>query len=901
MANRVNVEISANTTGYKNAIDEAKQANAQFQSSIEKIDVRKLNREYRETQKSVRGLALQLAQMEKAGKINTAPYRQLQRELMKAKQEAAELLDVVSDNEKMVRALSSDTLNLDTFKEGVTLFRDMGTALATLGIESEGLESVITKIAQIQGVANAAISISNALNKDSIIMQRIKIMQEAALSRAIDAETAATGKATVAQRIYNAVAKANPYVLLATGLIAVGAAIAGYIAWTNKATAEDEKHKKQLEEAAKAQESYNKTMSQSFGNLMGKYAGLRAQWRQLSSEHQKNQWIKNNKSEFEQLGLKVNNVADAENIFDQNTSKVVEGFKKRAEAAAVSARMVELYTKQLELENQYLSYYQGIRKQAGDEVKGFVPTQQDPNGRTYNNGELTYNTRSGKYEYTAKGAEKANDELLKTDKTLQNINNDYKEVGKQIDTNVNKLTKLSSATGKVNNSTTTSTSPKNETKPLTDSLADYEKQLSDLQKARKDGLLPDMDTTTYIKKIEDLKKQIEDKKIELGIELPKTELEEIDEKINTLKANQLRVETRLDPAQYQAELKRLENEKHELKVQIGLEVEPSAFDKLKKTIEDKLKEYDIPLPTNITVNAEPSKLDKLQKELEQYTYIQMHSDLSDEDLAIIRDKIKSLKEEIQNEEIEITGVVPNIPLQQKEEEKSELVSKQNKIINDNGGIPEPNTAAYAELLSIFEQIRDVEKEITELQDPQAAILEKQTKATQQRAQALQGIGGAVSGLGNAIAQLGDKEDKGVQVAALIAQAIGSVLAGAGTAIAQSASMGPWAWLAFSVTALATAATTIAQIKNLGASAKGYAQGGIIGGNSFFGDQLLVRANSGEGIINERQQKRLYDIANGVVKPNNTQNQFGLSSIAVEGTELLLVINNTLKEQGKNPL
>ena len=46
MANRVNIEISANTKGYKNAIDEAKQANVQFQSSLDKIDVKKLNREY---------------------------------------------------------------------------------------------------------------------------------------------------------------------------------------------------------------------------------------------------------------------------------------------------------------------------------------------------------------------------------------------------------------------------------------------------------------------------------------------------------------------------------------------------------------------------------------------------------------------------------------------------------------------------------------------------------------------------------------------------------------------------------------------------------------------------------------------------------------------------------------
>lgn len=896
MANRVNVEISANTSGYKNAIDEARGANRQFQSSIEEIDIKGLNREFRESGKGARGLALELNRLERAGKVDTAQYRQLQRELVRATKDAAELTDVVNDTNAKIRMLSSDTLNLDTFKEGVGIFRDIASAATAFGVESAGIEATITKLAQIQTAANAAISISNALNKDGLLIGRIKLMQDAALAKAIDMEAAATGRATIAQKLFNAVAKANPYVLLISGLVAVGGAIAAYMHFTKQATQEDERRQKELEELKKTQENYNKTMSQSFGNLMGKYAGLRAQWRQLATEHEKIQWIKNNKSEFEQLGLKVNTVADAENTFEKNTATVVDGFKKRAEAAAVAARMVELYGKQLELENQYFQYYQQIKKQAGDVDRSTSHTL-DANGRTYNNGESTYNARTGQYEYTAKGAEKANDELSKTDKTLQNIKNDYKEVGKEIDRHTGKLNNLATATGKVNNTTPTSTQPKDKNKPLADSLADYEKQLSDLQKARKDGLLPNMDTDTYIKQIEDLKKKIEDKKIELGIELPKTELEQIDDKIKQLDANQLRVETRLDPQQYRAERKKLEDEKFEIKVKAGFEVEPSEFDKLKTAIETKLKEYTISLPFEI--EAEPSKLDKLDKELEQYNYFLLHADLSDEDIKTIKDKIKQLTNERETEAVRVgAGAVTNHVVAAKEEEKTELENRKNTIINENGGIPEPNTAAYKELLDIMKQIKAVDEEITALQDPQAASIEKQTKATEQRAQALQGIGGAVSGLGNAIAQLGDKEDKGVQVAALIAQAIGSVLAGAGTAIAQAGSIGnPWAWLAFSVTAMTTAATTIAQIKNLGASAKGYARGGRIGGNSFFGDNLLIRANSGERVLTAEQNKNFERLTNYITLPSN-RNSVTISSVAVEGSELVLAINNTLKEEGR---
>ena len=42
----------------------------------------------------------------------------------------------------------------------------------------------------------------------------------------------------------------------------------------------------------------------------------------------------------------------------------------------------------------------------------------------------------------------------------------------------------------------------------------------------------------------------------------------------------------------------------------------------------------------------------------------------------------------------------------------------------------------------------------------------------------------------------------------------------------------------------------------------FAQGGIVGGNSYTGDRLLARVNSGEMILNRRQQQQLFALANG---------------------------------------
>jgi len=43
---------------------------------------------------------------------------------------------------------------------------------------------------------------------------------------------------------------------------------------------------------------------------------------------------------------------------------------------------------------------------------------------------------------------------------------------------------------------------------------------------------------------------------------------------------------------------------------------------------------------------------------------------------------------------------------------------------------------------------------------------------------------------------------------------------------------------------------------------GFQDGGIVGGNSFSGDQVPIRVNSGEMVLNRQQQSQLFDLANG---------------------------------------
>jgi hypothetical protein len=149
-----------------------------------------------------------------------------------------------------------------------------------------------------------------------------------------------------------------------------------------------------------------------------------------------------------------------------------------------------------------------------------------------------------------------------------------------------------------------------------------------------------------------------------------------------------------------------------------------------------------------------------------------------------------------------------------------------------------------------------------------------------------GAAAAFSALGNAMGQI---EDPGAKVAGMIAEAIGSVAAGYGAATAQAASMGPWAWIAFAVTGLATMIATIAGIKQ--ATSGAYAEGGIIPGNSFSGDNLTANVNSGELILNRAQQGAIAGQLN-----SNPMGNLRLST-EVSGTNLRIVMNNDNRSKG----
>ena len=165
--------------------------------------------------------------------------------------------------------------------------------------------------------------------------------------------------------------------------------------------------------------------------------------------------------------------------------------------------------------------------------------------------------------------------------------------------------------------------------------------------------------------------------------------------------------------------------------------------------------------------------------------------------------------------------------------------------------------------------------------------EAMTKSWQKAA----GVIGQVSGALNQI------EDPAAKIMGIVGEAIATVALG--YAKASATPKDPWSWIAFAATGLATMVTMISGIH----SATGYAQGGIIKGNSYSGDNIgglvdgsqLVGLNAGEVVLNHAQTETL---ANSL---ENDQ-QGGTTSLPyVMGEQIILGANAYLKRSGRGEL
>lgn len=797
--NKYTVDIGINTKGYTDGVNQAKEANAEFVSSVNVSDkeIKKLMQEYRKAQKDATGLALAFNRLSDAQK-KSAEGQALARNLAEAKKQAAELLDVVSDVKEEIKHAASDTANWDAIKSGVEVGRDAITAFAALTGTEEELGKVIKKIAQIQTAANAVITIGNALQRQSALMAGVRRVQEIALSKAINLETSSTVGATVAQKAFNIVAKANPYVLLATTAIAAASAI--YM-FTKGAKEETEAEKKAREENEKVQEAlkeYKKSLtdlySSTVGKLLGSFTKLRAEWNNLKTDAQKTKWIKDNQNAFNELGVSIKNVKDAEDVFINNAQAMVSAIMLRAKAAV-------------------------LLKQIEDQMANAAASGVSADGKN----------EDGTYNIDYAGAQHSAQQYVKVQEEINSLMSQFK-------------TNSGGASKALTKQTT-------ELQKLQAEVNKYKTQLENI-----DIHAPNVsEVVASIQR--DLKKaeaNLKSYKITVGIETPKSKLDELKD---DLKQAEAELPFAISDEDVQAAHKKIEDLKNQIEseeVRLGIKVEPKSDGKDLKDAQGLTQEiiHELNNPTEIKSYDFSVLGEEQQKKAEE---------------AIASyERVKAAREQL-------------IEIMETSTDDSAIAAAQDGLETIHEG-----------WMQLCDDVETYQSKAEEVAD--------NMKKVQKTMSAINSVGSSAASMFTALGEA--TGDEGFAVAGLIAQAIAQVALGYATATAQASEMGPWAWIAFALAGLATMITMINQIKSQ--TAGSYAEGGIIPGNSYYGDKLTARVNSGEMILNSKQQKRLFDIANGKGFVGNADKQMtsSISSVAVEGSDLVLAIKNELKTTGE---
>lgn len=90
----------------------------------------------------------------------------------------------------------------------------------------------------------------------------------------------------------------------------------------------------------------------SYGDNIVSLKQLQDEWKNLKTTAEKTQWIKDNKSEFDRLGISINDVAGAENAFVNNTQAIIDALRLRAKATAAQTLAAKKYEEALIARNK---------------------------------------------------------------------------------------------------------------------------------------------------------------------------------------------------------------------------------------------------------------------------------------------------------------------------------------------------------------------------------------------------------------------------------------------------------------------------------------------------------------------------------------------------------------------
>lgn len=280
----------------------------------------------------LRNVREELALLEANGQRGTEAFKKLQ-------QEAGRLTDAIGDATTQARIFSHDNRGLQGMISGLSgvvgAFSAAQGAVALFAGENEDLQKVMLKVQSLMSITIGLQQVANTINKDSAFMLTTVAKAKELLAAATNKLTIALGGSTIA-------AKA----LMATLTLGLSVAITVIIAALSKLQSKQA-------EAKKAQEEFNKKVSEAAGKPVAAYRALQTEWISLSgSLKEREKWVQNNADKFKELGFSVRDAKEAEELLVSNSSKFVEAMMLRAKAVATSELAIEKYKAVIEAQNK---------------------------------------------------------------------------------------------------------------------------------------------------------------------------------------------------------------------------------------------------------------------------------------------------------------------------------------------------------------------------------------------------------------------------------------------------------------------------------------------------------------------------------------------------------------------
>lgn len=299
----------------------------------------------------LRNVREELALLEANGQRGTEAFKKLQ-------QEAGRLTDAIGDATTQARIFSHDNRGLQGMISGLSgvvgAFSAAQGAVALFAGENEDLQKVMLKVQSLMSITIGLQQVENTINKDSAFMLTT-------VAKAKELLAAATNKLTIALRGSTIAAKA----LMATLTLGLSVAITVIIAALSKLQSKQA-------EAKKAQEEFNKKVSEAAGKPVAAYRALQTEWISLSgSLKEREKWVQDNADNFKELGFSVRDAKEAEELLVSNSSKFVEAMMLRAKAAATSELAIEKYKAVIEAQNKLDATPKAYVSQKGTYTDGY--------------------------------------------------------------------------------------------------------------------------------------------------------------------------------------------------------------------------------------------------------------------------------------------------------------------------------------------------------------------------------------------------------------------------------------------------------------------------------------------------------------------------------------------------